>query len=512
MKPAKILHIALFISLLFLPPASAFAEDCLEAREWFEEGLYLSDNSNREISFYWRAIELCPEFVAAHNRLGQVYKSQGKYALSIKAFEQARIQALASQRFASRSDSRALFLESAVSLGEIYRIQGKYERAAEEFAKALQMEPDSLAAQNNLQYVYKRLHNYDTMLPRNNNLLSNAIFTRIPGLTLPDNGYSLDFQWKHWQQNSDPISADMVNTDDIVFLSDNSNSNITELENDDFRFLITPAELSSTVNIFTGSVRYGLTKDMTVGLIPKFIYRTMNVELAGFNNLDIPKKFELGDTELLFKYHLWGKRKKHLSFYTLLNLPTGEEVRVVGKDPLFTWEAVVEEDGTKTRKSFDFDFVRYVPYGSESYDITPGVALTLGFDPLTFHSNLQYRFTDHKLIGDEFRFNMAALFNMNPNVNATMELNYRWQGEARRKFHAILNKFQPDISMYGGPIAIESYYTAAGGHTLFLSPGLQFTVAQGLRLEFGVQIPVIKPSSGWTENVIYQLGLTIMSF
>ncbi len=516
MKPSKTLYIAGHILLLLFITSDVMAENCLEAREWFEEGLSLADNSEQEVSYYQQAIHLCHEFVAAHNRLGEVYKNQKKYNLSIQAFKQARIQALSSDRFATRSDSRTLFLESAVSLGEIYRIQGEYEPAAEEFTKALELDPDSRAAKNNLQYVYKRLHHYDDVLPSNNNLLNNAIFTRIPGLTLPDSTYSFDFQWKHWDQESTPVNVDMLHPDEIVILPDNQHSTIAGLVEDGFLTASAPEELSSTINVFALSMRYGITNDITLGLVPKVLSQSLDISLSGFNELDIPTNTELGDTELLLKYHLWGKQKQHISFYTLLNIPTGKEIKVTGKEPLITRVAVQHDDGSVGVETFEFDFVRYVPFGSESFDITPGLALTIGLDPFVFHSNIQYKFTDGILIGDEFRFNIATIYSMNPSVNATMEMNFRWRGEARRRFHTVLFKFQPDAIMRGGvtagPVAVESFYTEEGGSTLFLSPGLQFTVADGIRIEAGIQIPVIKQTPGWTESIVFQLGITFLSF
>lgn len=516
MKPSKILYIAGCIYLFLFSAASVMAENCVEAREWYEEGLSLADNSEQEVSYYQHAIHLCHEFVAAHNRLGEVYKNQKKYALSIQAFKQARIQALSSSRFATRTDSQALFLESAVSLGEIYRIQGDYERAAGEFTRALKLAPDSRAAKNNLQYVYKRLHRYDDVLLSSNNLLVNAIFSRIPGLTLPEQTYSFDFQWKHWKQESNPVTVDMLDQDEIVILPDNQHSTIAGLVEDAFRTAVAPDDVSSTLNVLALSMRYGLTNNITVGLVPKVLSQSLDVSLTGFNELEIPTNTEFGDTELLFKYHLWGKMKQHVSFYTILNIPTGKEIRVTGKEPLITRVAVQQDDGSVEIETFEFDFIRYVPFGSESFDIAPGIALTMGFDPFVFHSNIQYKFTDGILIGDEFRFNLASIYRLNPSVNATMELNYRWRGDARRRFHTILFKFQPDAigrdATPAGPVAVESFYTEEGGSTLFISPGLQFTVTDGVRVEAGIQIPVIKETSGWSENIIYQLGVTFLSF
>jgi tetratricopeptide (TPR) repeat protein len=64
-------------------------DDCDEARKWYDEGLALSDDSEREASYYQRAIDLCPDYFEAHNKLGEVYTSLGKYKLAVRELEQA---------------------------------------------------------------------------------------------------------------------------------------------------------------------------------------------------------------------------------------------------------------------------------------------------------------------------------------------------------------------------------------------------------------------------------------
>jgi len=518
MKPAILFSISLCIILLFLNASSVLAENCLEAREWYNEGLSLSNNSTTEAYYYKRAIHFCPEYVAAHNKLGQVYKSQGKYGLSKQAFEQARIQALASTRFAGRSDSKALFLESTISLGEIYKIQGKYEFAVKEFEKALQIDPSSQVAQNHLQYVYKRLHRYDNVIPPNNQLMTSALFTRVTGMTFPKGTFAADYQFKYWKQKSATYTQEDVDYDSIVFLPGTNHTTPIDCETEGDEFFNAPSTIYSYNATSILALRYGLTNNITIGLIPKvFFYRIIDVELDGEFDLDIPNYLELGDTELLFKYHLWGQKQSHFSFYSILNLPTGSEVQIKGKDPLLTRHVRIEEDdGSVHYETYEFDFIRYVPFGSESFDITPGLALTFGFDSFILHSNIQYRFTNGILIGDEFKYNLAAIYHAHANVDLTMELNYRWMGDARRRFHKVIYKYQPDFigrdQLPVGPIAVEGYYTAGGGDTLFLSPGIKFTLSKKIKVEFGLQIPIVKDNVGWAEEIIYQLGLTYLSF
>ena len=77
-------------NLDILKENAADAYACDKARKWYNEGLNLSDDSELEAAYYQRAIELCPDFAAAHNRLGEVYKSRGEYESALKEFNQAK--------------------------------------------------------------------------------------------------------------------------------------------------------------------------------------------------------------------------------------------------------------------------------------------------------------------------------------------------------------------------------------------------------------------------------------
>ena len=483
----RILFVILLISFL-LPLPAAGVHNCDQAREWYDEGLLLSDNSEHEADCYRRAIELCPKFVAARNRLGELYKNQGKYRLASEQFQQARIEALASNTFSSRSRSKALFLESSISLGEIYKIQGQYARAAEEFAKALRIDPRSAAAQNQLQYVYKRQHRYDNVLSPYNRMLVNGIFTRQPGLTLPENSFSADIQFRLWTQTAS-LQRERFG-DQRITLG------------------LSPEKRETDIRLVTLSMRYGLTNNLTLGLIPKYFSRSLTMQLDTDRELEKPTIHGLGDTELLIKYHLWGQRNRHLSTYLLVNLPTGEEVTITGSEPLI--HTIPDENGQPVERRFVIR--RSVPLGSKNVDLTPGLAFTLGHDPFVFHADMQYRFTDHKLVGDEFLFNCGAIYRINRAVNATLELNYRWRDEVTRPQQVIAYLFRPNVvgrqRTPAGPVEVETIYTEAGGHSLFLAPGMQFTVANKFRLEMGLQIPLVTPSSGWASEVVYQCGLT----
>ena len=97
------------------------ADDCEEGRKWYQEGLALSDDSEREASYYQKAVELCPGYFEAHNKLGEVYKGWGEYELALEEFRQA-----------GRNPS---FAEPHHNRGEIYRMQGRYDLAGKNSQK-----------------------------------------------------------------------------------------------------------------------------------------------------------------------------------------------------------------------------------------------------------------------------------------------------------------------------------------------------------------------------------------
>jgi clan AA aspartic protease (TIGR02281 family) len=67
-------------------PQSDSKEGNLTARELFEKGLALDDDSDKEIDFYQKAIELDPSFAPAYYRLGAIYFRQADYDLSAEHF------------------------------------------------------------------------------------------------------------------------------------------------------------------------------------------------------------------------------------------------------------------------------------------------------------------------------------------------------------------------------------------------------------------------------------------
>jgi hypothetical protein len=401
--------------------------------------------------YYQRAIELCPDYFEAHNKLGEVYKSWGEYELAIKEFKQA-----------SRS---SLFAEPRNNLGEIYRMQGRYDLAAEEFIEAIRIKPDFREAHNNLKYVHKRLGKYDFVIETPPEPIPTAIFTRIPGMTLPKGSFLVDFQYKYWSQEGDLKGATVEAP--VSFGLDRRQVD---------------------VHTWIWGIRYGLTNNLTIGVIPKYFSKTAHIKIPLWGIEAEPEVTGFGDTVFMTKYRLWGKRRTHLSAFHLLSIPTGDE------------DAEGEDQGV----------VRRIPLGSGSYDFTPGIAFTMVKEPLTIHTNMWYVITSGRRAGDEFHCDLALAFPRFHNFVSIMELNYRWVATAeRRQLYQTRWGFQP-----GSPGALLGPFTEGttlreeGGHTLFLSPGLQVFFTKGLRAEFGIQLPIIEPGDGWAEEVVFFVGLT----
>ena len=67
-------------------PPSEPKESTLTSKQWFERGLRLDDDSDSEMEYYQKAIELDPKFAPAYYRLGAIYFRQAEYDLAAENF------------------------------------------------------------------------------------------------------------------------------------------------------------------------------------------------------------------------------------------------------------------------------------------------------------------------------------------------------------------------------------------------------------------------------------------
>ncbi|RLB79080.1 MAG: hypothetical protein DRH24_13455 [Deltaproteobacteria bacterium] len=440
MNLKKNLLIVLVLIAWLMPGNVARADDCDEARRWFNKGLDLLDDSKMEASCYQKAIELCPDFFEAHNRLGEVYKSWGEYDSAIKEFEQA--------------GENPLFAEPHNNLGEIYRMQGEYDLAAEEFTEAIRIKPDSRKAQNQLKYVNKKLGKYDSIvrMPQRERIPI-SVFTRIPGMTLPKGKFLVDFQYEYFEKKG-------------------------SLKGD-----VAPYLTKVDVHKWILGIRYGLSSNFTVGLIPKYFLKKAKIDIEHLEIDAEPQVDGFGDTVFLTKYRLWKTGRTNISAFHLLSIPTGDD------------EATGKSHGVERR----------IPLGSGGVDFTPGIATTTVQGPFTIQSNVSYTIRTGGQLGDQFNYNFALVLPLFYNFISSMELNYRWQDNSsmRQEYQIKLGRPHEERETYKVTVSEEA------GHTLFLSPGLQVFLTKGFKVELGAKIPIIKQDdkSALVEDTIFHVGL-----
>jgi hypothetical protein len=254
-----------------------------------------------------------------------------------------------------------------------------------------------------------------------------------------------------------------------------------------------PNRIRAKIHAFIWGIRYGVTDNFTVGLIPKYFYRKAEPgQIIGQAGAVFEPKLQvagIGDTVFLTKYRLWGKRRAHLSVYHLLSIPTGDD-------------KAEDRDG---------DVVRRIPLGSGSYDFCPGLAFTSVLDPLTLHAGVWYWIGDRQA-GNEFHLDFGLTLPAFHNFYSLVELNYRWSANAEQTQLIQRQLGRPPGGVPPGqppfePTSEEVKIRLDGGHTLFVSPGFQYFITKTLKAEFGLQIPVIKPDDGWAEDVIFHVGI-----
>ena len=294
-------------------------------------------------------------------------------------------------------------------------------------------------------------------------------------MTLPKGSFLVDSQYRQWSQESTVTIEDPRALDTYSRVVD--------------------------VQVLIFGIRYGLTNNLTIGLIPKFFSRTAEVPIT-FRGVEARAAVEggvdaelevsgVGDTVFLTKYRLWGKRKTHLSIFHLLSIPTGDD----------------------DERDEDKEVERRIPLGSGSYDFAPGITFTTVKDPYTIHADMWYlirRDGRFRQGGDEFHCDLALGLPRFYGFVPVTELNYRWADTAEKQ-QLFQTQFQPQAGpapFFGGPQTHETTVEEQGGHTLFVSIGLQYFFSKGFKAELGVRFPAVKPDDGWVEDNVFHVGLS----
>lgn len=458
-------HLFLLVCFLFIGSNSAFAqEDCDEARKWYLEGTTLSDNSTREASYYKKAVELCPNFSEALNRLGEVYLQQGNYDEAADYFNKAILSG-------HLVADEGLIIKPGLNLGELYKRLGKYDRAIEEYVRVLEVDPQSRTANSQLEYLYKKTGRYAGVTETPQDMLTNATFTRVSGMTLPKGAYFTDFQFNYWVQKS-TLTSDMF-VGDVPLTG-------------------APPEREAHVSVWIFGLRYGITNSLTAGIIPKYFTRKSVIPIESQGTDAKPQASGLGDTVVMFKYLFHGVRTSYFSGNVLFSLPTGDD-------------GVVDEDKGLTRK---------IPLGSGSLDTTLGLAYSSRFDPVTLHANAAYTFTDGELVGDSFTADLGLAYPLNDYVHTVLDLNYRWREDIITEQYVDVFVGRPEeigpsfAPIPGGMESVITEIKEEGGSILFISPSVQFFLDDNLKAEVGLQVPVLKPDNGWAEESVFHVAIS----
>jgi len=433
----------------------AKANDCAKAKEWYQQGISFSDDSFEEMTCYQKAVELCPEYAEAHERLGNIFKARQQWDMAVKELQLAG-------EMSNGSDPHT-------SLGEIYRMQGQYDLAIQEFQIALDIRPLDKRAQSNLEYIY-RMSGRDEEEEEEHSLIPSPIFSREPGFTLPMGKTLFDLQLQYSQIK---------------------------------REWIAPVERSVNVWKLITGIRYGLTNSFMVGVIPKMLWKNANVHLWEGS---VEQKYQssvygLGDTIILLKQCLWSRKQTSWAASLNINIPTGDENRIP-------------------------------PLGSGKYEFMPGLAFSTSLRNIGYlHANLHYFFTrqrDETLDpgyrldpGDEFSYNIA-LCRPVPLIGApyflsvpvtglvgVVELNGVYIGKSRG--YEKIRGGEASTGPGTGSTSLRKT-TYPGGNTLCWSPGVQLLFYGNMKLELGIQVPILIPDDPWITKPVYQIGVTRFFF
>jgi clan AA aspartic protease (TIGR02281 family) len=116
-------------------PQSEPKESTLTSKQWFDRGLRLDDDSDSEIAYYEKAVELDPKFAPAYYRLGAIYFRQAEYDLAAENFSTFLL-------YASETDKQTYNIELYFSPEDLEAIrEATEEPSPEEVEQEVAAEP-----------------------------------------------------------------------------------------------------------------------------------------------------------------------------------------------------------------------------------------------------------------------------------------------------------------------------------------------------------------------------------
>jgi clan AA aspartic protease (TIGR02281 family) len=128
-------------------PQSELKESTLTSKAWFEKGLRLDDDSDSEIAFYQKAIELDPKFAPAYYRLGAIYFRQAEYDLAAENFTNFLL-------YASETDKQTYNIELYFSPEDLEALrEATEEPGTEEVEQEIAAEPAEVESEETAEEV-----------------------------------------------------------------------------------------------------------------------------------------------------------------------------------------------------------------------------------------------------------------------------------------------------------------------------------------------------------------------
>lgn len=147
------------LAIILVGGVSALAGDCGLARDYYAKGVNLLNYEARRAAFQ-KAVELCPSYAEAHNNLADALENiaaMGKgRGFDEKSFAEGHsLLDQAVKHYARALELNKSLYQAHIGLGEIFLGQGRYEPAANEFKKALEINPGNDQATTGLAQAKK---------------------------------------------------------------------------------------------------------------------------------------------------------------------------------------------------------------------------------------------------------------------------------------------------------------------------------------------------------------------
>jgi len=238
----------------------------------------------------------------------------------------------------------------------------------------------------------------------------------------------------------------------------------------DFRFT-RETGLGQELNVFeeTFTGVYGVTGDLTLGLTLPIVQK--HLEFKTSSGTKTITSSGLGDLSLVGVYRFYRldvpRATTQFSVIGGLKAPTGSTSQRDRDTPLLT-------GGTRTR------LPRPLQPGSGSWDGIVGIAGFHNLDQLSFYGSVQGKINSED---DNLRFGN--------NLHYDFTVDYVTLAERNLFFVLEFNGVQAWKNKENGRKVRNS-----GGHTLFISPGIEYLPLPYLILESSVQIPIVQDLNG----------------